>query len=126
MYEFIREENGKPVPFEWTAARQKAFEIIKAKLVTAPVIVHPNFNKSFILYTDVSGGDVGAVLHQKGEDGRERIITYASRTYNEHEKKYFITEQECLAVVWDVEKFKQFLSVKPFKIITDHMALETI
>src|SRR6266511_1629935 len=50
MYEFIREENGKPVPFEWTAARQKAFEIIKAKLVTAPVIVHPNFNKSFILY----------------------------------------------------------------------------
>ncbi len=65
-------------------------------------------------------------MHQKGKDERERIIACASRTYNEHEKKYPITEQECLAVVWDVEKFKQFLSVKPFKIITDHMALETI
>ena len=91
-----------------------------------PVVAHPDFNKLFILYTDASGGGVGAVLHQKGEDGRERIIACASRTYNKHEKKYPITEQECLAVVWGVEKFKQFLGVKPFKIITDHMALETI
>src|SRR6266540_3038122 len=126
MYELTREENEKAVPFEWTAARQKAFEIIKTKLATAPVVAHLNFDKLFILYTDVSGRGVEAVLYQKGEDERERIITCASRTYNKHEKKYLITEQECLAVVWDVEKFRQFLSVKPFKIITDHMALETI
>ena len=37
MYELTREENGKAVPFEWTAARQKAFETIKAKLATVPV-----------------------------------------------------------------------------------------
>jgi len=92
----------------------------------ALVVAHPNFNKPFILYTDVSGGEVGAVLHQKSDDERERIIACVSRTYNEHEKKYPIIEQECLAVVWGVEKFKQFLSVKSFKIITDHMTLETI
>ena len=126
IYELTREENGKAVLFEWMAARQKAFEAIKAKLTMVPVVAHPNFDKLFILYTDVSGGGVGAVLHQKGEDGRERIIAYVNRTYNKHKKKYLITEQECLAVVWDVEKFKQFLSVKPFKIITDHMALEII
>ncbi len=126
MYEFTREENGKLIPFEWTAARQKAFEVIKAKLVTALVIAHPNFDRPFILYTDASGGGIGAILHQKGKDRKERIIVCASRTYNEHEKKYPITEQECLAIVWGVEKFKQFLSVKLFKIITDHMALETI
>ncbi len=126
MYELIKKENGKAVPFEWTVARQKAFEPIKAKLITAPVMAHSDFNKSFILYMDVSGEGVGAILHQKGKDKRERIIAYASRTYNEYEKKYPITEQECLAVVWGVKKFKQFLSVKPFKIITDHMALETI
>ena len=106
MYKLIREENSKPVPFKWTAARQKAFEIIKAKLATASVIAHPNFDKPFILYTDASGGGIGAILHQKGEDGRERIIVCVSRTYNEHEKKYLIIEQECLAVVWRVEKFK--------------------
>ncbi len=126
MYEFTREENGKLMPFEWTAARQKAFETIKAKLDMTPVIAHPNFDKPFILYIDASGGGVGAILHQKGKDRRERIITCASRTYNEYEKKYSITEQECLAVVWGVEKFKQYLSVKPFKIITDHMTLKTI
>src|SRR6266496_1530684 len=104
MYELTREENSKPVPFEWTAARQKVFEIIKTKLAMASVVAHPDFNKPFILYTDASGGGVGAVLHQKGDDGRERIIVCASRTYNGHEKKYPITEQECLAVVWDVEK----------------------
>src|SRR6266540_19346 len=99
MYELIREENGKPVPFEWTAARQKAFEAIKAKLAIASVVAHFNFNKPFILYTDASGGGVRAVLHQKEDNGRERIIACTSRTYNEYEKKYPITEQECLAVV---------------------------
>ena len=126
MYKLTREENGKAVPFEWTAVRQKAFENIKAKLAIVPVVAYPDFNKQFILYTDVSEGGVKAILHQKGDNRRERIIAYASKTYNEHEKKYPITEQECLAVVWGVEKFKQYLSVKPFKIITDHMALETI
>ena len=126
MYELTREENGKAVSFEWTVARQKAFEAIKAKLAMTPVVAHPNFDKPFILYIDASGGGVGAILHQKGEDRRERIIACASRTYNKHEKKYPITEQECLAVVWGVKKFKQFLGIKLFKIITDHMALETI
>ena len=126
MYKLIREENGKAVPFEWIATRQKAFKNIKAKLAMMPVVAHPNFDKPFILYTDTSGRGIGAVLHQKGDDGREKIIACTSRTYNEHEKKYPITEQECLAVVWGVEKFKQYLSVKSFKIITNHMALETI
>ena len=99
MYELTREENGKLVLFEWTSDRQKAFEIIKAKLAMASVVAHSNFDKPFILYTDASGGGVGAVLHQKGDDRRERIIACTSRTYNEHEKKYPIIEQECLTVV---------------------------
>src|SRR6266498_545547 len=92
IYELIREENGKVVSFEWMATRQKVFETIKAKLATALVIAHPDFDKLFILYTDVSGGGVGAVLHQKGDNRREWIIACASRTYNKHEKKYPITE----------------------------------
>ncbi len=80
-------------------ARQKAFEIIKAKLVTAPVVVYPDFNKPFILYMNTSEGGVGAVLHQKSDDRKERIIACVSRIFNKHEKKYPITEQECLAVV---------------------------
>src|SRR6266498_590719 len=86
MYKLIREENGKSVPFEWIAARQKAFKMIKAKLAMALIATHPDFNKSFNLYMDASGGGVGVVLHQKGDDGRERIITCTSKTYNKHER----------------------------------------
>ena len=68
IYELTREENGKPVLFEWTLARQKAFEVIKVKLAIALVVAHPNFNKLFILYMDASDGGVGAVLYQKGDD----------------------------------------------------------
>src|SRR6266498_4374791 len=126
MYELTRKDNETLIPFEWTDQKQRTFKKIKKRMITASVVAHPNFDKPFILYTNVSGGGVKAVLHQKGDDGRERIIACVSRTYNEHEKKYPITEQECLAVVWDVKKFRQFLSVKPFKIVTDHMILETI
>jgi len=48
----------------------------------ASVIAYFNFNKLFILYTDASGGGIEAVLHQKEDDRRERIIACASRTYN--------------------------------------------
>ncbi len=99
MYELTRKENGKPVPFKWTPAKQETFEAIKAKLAMAPVVAYPNFDKLFTLYTDASSGGVGAILHQKENDGRERIIACTSRTYNEHEKKYPIIKQECLAVV---------------------------
>ncbi len=49
-----------------------------------------------------------------------------SRVLNQHEKNYPIIEKECLVIVWGIEKFKQYLGIKPFSIITDYMALETI
>jgi len=80
------------VPFEWTPERQKAFKAIKAKLVMIPVVAYSNFNKSFILYIDALNGDIGAILYQKGNNERERIIAYTSKTFNEHKKKYLIIE----------------------------------
>ncbi len=53
--------------------KQKAFDIIKAKLVMVSVVTYPNFNKLFILYTDVLDGGIGAILHQK-DDRRKQII----------------------------------------------------
>jgi hypothetical protein len=45
----------KEEPFLWTDAQQKAFDILKEKLITASILQYPNFNKPFILYTDASG-----------------------------------------------------------------------
>ena len=105
MYELTQMENGKYVPFVWNEKRQKAFDEIKKRMTMAPIVAHPNFEKPFILYTDASGEGIGAVLHQKDDQGKERIIACASRALNQHEKNYPITEKECLAIVWGIEKF---------------------
>ena len=90
MYELTKEEDGKLVLFEWMLTRQKAFEIIKVRLAMSPMIAHSDFDKPFILYMNISNGDVRVILHQKGNDERKQIITYISRIFNEHEKKYLI------------------------------------
>ncbi len=90
MYELTRKD--KSILFEQILAKQKVFETIKVKLIVTSVVVHFNFNKLFILYTNASGEGVEAILYQKGDDKRKQIITYTSRIFNEHEKKYLITE----------------------------------
>ena len=71
----------------------------------APIVAHPDFEKPFILYTNASREDIGVILHQKDDQGKERIIVYASRALNQYKKNYPITEKECLAIVWRIEKF---------------------
>src|SRR6266542_1136542 len=119
-------ENGKYVPFVWNEKRQKTFDEIKKRMTMAPIVVHPDFEKPFILYTDASEKGIEAVLYQKDNQSKERIIACASRTLNQYEKNYLITEKECLAIVWGIEKFRQYLGIKPFIIIMDHVALETV
>ena len=126
MYELMQMENEKYVSFVWNEKRQEAFDEIKRRMMMTPIVAYPNFEKSFILYMDASREGIGAVLHQKDDQGKERIIACASRALNQHEKNYPITEKECLTIVWGIEKFQQYLGIKPFSIITDHVTLETV
>src|SRR5581483_7965791 len=102
----------------------KVFDFLKERMCKAPILIHPNFDKPFILYTDASGTRLGAVLSQIGDDKKEHVIAYASRSLTKAEANYSITDQECLAVVWGIEYFKHYLISKPFTVITDHSALK--
>ena len=75
---------------------------------------YPDFEKEFYLFTDASGIGLGAVLSQLNKENKEVVIAYASRTLNEAEQKYPITEQECLAVIWAVQYFHKFLIGRNF------------
>lgn len=107
----------------WGEDQQNAFEKLKEALTSAPVLTCPDFAKPFTLQTDASNLGVGAALIQyHGEV--PHVIAYASRTLNEREQKYSVTEKECLAVVWGIEKFKPYIEGYYFVVMTDHQALK--
>ena len=84
------------------------------------VLAYPCFDKPFILYTDASDVAIGYALGQKVEKGRHQAIAYAGRSLTEDEKKWKITDKECLAVILGVRYYSVYLSEdKPFKIYTD-------
>ncbi len=66
----------KNQPFRWTVECQKAFEDLKDKLVTTPILVKANLGRQFILETDASQHHVAAVLLQYGDKGLPRAIGY--------------------------------------------------
>ncbi|CAG8518727.1 3657_t:CDS:2, partial [Cetraspora pellucida] len=90
----------KDIKFEWGPQQQQVFETLKTHLITAPVLKYPDFDDTFFLYTDASGTGLGAILAQKDVDGKEHVISYASRSLSKAERNYSACELECLAVIW--------------------------
>ena len=112
--------------FTWTALCQETFDKLRKLLTSAPVLVYPDFRVPFILETDALIAGLGAVLAQKEADGLVRPIAYASRTLQDHEKRYGITELEGLGVVWAVKHFQPYLYGHHCDIYTDHEALKSL
>lgn len=112
----------KGLPIKWTDEAQKAFDLLKERLVSAPILASPRWDEKFYIQTDASDVGLGAVLFQKsGED--ELPISYASRKLTKAERKYSVTERECLAVLFGVEKFRGYVVGSELTIITDHASL---
>ena len=70
----------------WTEECQSAFQDLKRKLVTAPVLGIPNLDKGFLLETDASIKGLGAVLSQQQKDDRMHPVAFASRALSTPEK----------------------------------------
>lgn len=112
----------KDKPFCWNPAQQKAFETLKLKLVTEPILQYPDYSKEFIISTDASAFALGAVLSQ-GPIGSDLPIAYASRTLNKAESNYNTTERELLSIVWALNHFRPYVYGRHCKLITDHRPL---
>ena len=113
----------KGVRFKWTEDCSTAFFQPKSKLITAPILAHPDFSISFILDVDACDQSIGAVISQK-IDGEEHAIAYASRTLSKTERQYCVTRKELLALVTFVKHFKHYLYGQKFLVRTDHSSLK--
>ncbi|GFX87403.1 retrovirus-related Pol polyprotein from transposon 17.6 [Trichonephila clavipes] len=100
----------KGAKFNWSTEAHDSFDKIKRALTEAPVLQLPNFTEQFNLFTDASGVGIGAVLDQN-----HRLIAFASRTLIKAERNYTVTERECLAVIWALNKFKTYFGSLPVK-----------
>ena len=109
--------------FTWTKESDQAFNTLKQKLTSAPVLALPNWSKPFLLNTDSSETGVGAVLFQVQDDGSECVVAYASRLLSKQKLNYCVTRKEQLAVVTFLLHFRQYLIGSLFTIRTDHSAL---
>ena len=95
-------------PFIWGDEQQKAFEEIKSRLQKPPVLSMPDKRGRFILYSDTSKLATGGALYQV-QDGKPRLIMYASKRMLEAAKSYFITELEMCSLAINIASFAHLL-----------------
>ena len=112
----------KGISFKWTQECTDVFNLLKQKLVQAPILAFPNFSTAaspFVVYTDASSIGIGAVLEQDNH-----VIAYASRALTKSEKQYSVIQHECLALVYALKQFRHYLLGRLFTLVTDHAPLQ--
>ncbi|GFV07544.1 transposon Tf2-11 polyprotein [Trichonephila clavipes] len=99
----------KDKQWEWTAECQTAFELLKNKLITKPVLQLYDPKLPLHVFCDASLKAIGAILKGPDNSGTLHPVSFHSRTLREYEKNYCITELECLAIIDALDKFYYYL-----------------
>lgn len=98
------------IKFVWTSAQQEAFEALKKKLVTAPILMYPDTKKAFVLKTDASNAAIGAELLQVGEDGRLHPVAFSSHKLKTTQLNWPTREKELFSIFTAVKAWKPYLN----------------
>lgn len=115
----------EPFAGRWSSSCQAAFDCIIEKL-TSPILGFADPKLSYELHTDASTTGLGAALYQQ-QEGKTRVIAYASRGLSKSEARYPAHKLEYLALKWAiVDKFQDYLYGTPFTVVTDNNPLTYI
>jgi hypothetical protein len=118
--------SNKVNQWKWGQQEQDAFQTLKSRIATVTTLAIYDPKRPVELLTIASAQSVGAVLQQKDATGQPRPIAFASRVLNPAESHYTTHELECLAVIFDLQKFRVYLFGRHFKLLTNHQALISI
>jgi hypothetical protein len=107
--------------FKWTEEAKRSFNILKEKITERPILVLPNFGKTFQVRCDASGVAIGVVLSQDNKP-----IAYFSEKMNEAKRKYSTYDKEFYAIIEALKKWRHYLGPKEFVLYSDNQALQFI
>ncbi|GKA51978.1 putative reverse transcriptase domain-containing protein [Tanacetum coccineum] len=113
--------NRKNKPYVWGDDEEEAFQTLKLKLCSAPILSLPEGSEDFVVYCDASLKGFGAVLMQ-----REKVIAYASRQLRKNEENYTTHDLEMGAVVFALRLWRHYLYGTKCTVYTDHKSLQYI
>ncbi|KAK3540671.1 hypothetical protein QTP70_034527 [Hemibagrus guttatus] len=117
----------KPKSLAWSPAAEEAYNTLKKAFTAAPLLVHPDPDKPFIVEVDASTTGVGVVLsQQQGNPSHLHPCAFFSRKLNPVERNYDIGNRELLAVKLALEEWRHWLegAKHPFLVLTDNKNLE--
>ncbi|RDX78126.1 Retrovirus-related Pol polyprotein, partial [Mucuna pruriens] len=115
----------KDVEFVFNKECIQAFEELKTRLTSTPILQARNWELSFELMCDASNSTLGAILGQQdGVGGSAHVISYASQTMDQAQMNYTTTEKELLAIVFALDKFRSYLLGSKVIIFSDHAVLK--
>nr|GEY97214.1 hypothetical protein [Tanacetum cinerariifolium] len=112
---------AKGIKFNWGEKEENAFQLIKQKLCSALILALPEGNEDFVVYCDASHKGLGVVLMQ-----REKVIAYASRQLEIHEKSYTTHDLELGSVVFALKIWRHYLYGTKCTVFTEHKSLQHI
>ncbi|GJR60859.1 putative reverse transcriptase domain-containing protein [Tanacetum coccineum] len=111
----------KNKPYVWGDDEEEAFQTLKLKLCSAPILSLPEGSEDLVVYYDASLKGFGAVLMQ-----REKVIVYASRKLRKNEENYTTHELELEVVVFALRLWRHYLYGTKCTVYTDHKSLQYI
>lgn len=120
-YFYWCDEEGKEAhhPVEWSGNEcESAFQGLKERICSPPVLHSPDFNRRFLVQVDASGVGIGAVLAQ-GESDEEKPVLYLSRKLLPCETRYSTIEKECLAITWALDSHRYVPPDRPLSLNLD-------
>ncbi|GJU71800.1 putative reverse transcriptase domain-containing protein [Tanacetum coccineum] len=107
--------------YEWGSEEEEAFQTLKQKLCSAPILALLEGTEDFVVYCDASLKGYGAVLMQ-----REKVIAYASRQLKVHEENYTTHDLELGAIIFALRLWRHYLYGTKCVVFTDHKSLQYI
>jgi transposase InsO family protein/predicted aspartyl protease len=116
----------KNARFKWTEECQVAFDFLKESLMVVPLLVYPDTNKPYVLYTDASDNCIGACLTQESDEGEEKPIYFLSHKLSPTQTRWSTIEKEGFAIYYALQKLDLYLHGSQFVIRTDHKPLKYI